>query len=455
MINKDLIDVFSEIAREKNVERSQLASIIEELFLYVIEKEFGDSSNYSCIVNIDKGEIEIYAEKTIVEEVDDYKVEITLEDAISKEPEAADDLEIGDVFVEVIDPRLFGRRLVVTAKQFFAQRLRDVERNYIFDDYSNRIGEIVIGVVHQIQRDSIYINIEQAELRMPKNEQIHSERYRRGDTIRCVIKSVEITPKGPDIIVSRSDNHFLFKLFEMEVPEIEDGIIEITSIARNPGNRAKIIVKSNDRRIDPVGACVGMRGSRIQSIVRELNNEKIDIVNMSDQPEILITRALSPAKPVQLYIDDDRNNCIALFEDENLDSAIGRNGTNINLASKITNYVIDAYGVNQYSRLQEDQKKLLKDIDGVDLDIAESLSKENIYLVSDLLDADSEKILKIPLLTEEKLDFLYDTVQLFIERDADEENLEAKDNEDLNFDTDNNDNNNEKVSKEFDLDSEE
>ncbi len=424
MINKDLIEVFSEIAREKNVERSQLASIIEELFLYVIEKEYGDSSNYSCIVNIDKGEIEIYAEKTIVDEVDDYKVEITLKDAIEKEPEAAEDLEIGDIFVEVIDPRLFGRRLVVTAKQFFAQRLRDVERNYIYDDYSNRIGEIVIGVVHQIQRDSIYVNIEQAELRMPRSEQIQTERYRRGDTIRCVIKSVEITPKGPDIVVSRSDNHFLYKLFEMEVPEVEDGIIEITSIARSPGSRAKIIVKSNDRRIDPVGACVGMRGSRIQSIVRELNNEKIDIVNMSDQPEILITRALSPAKPLQLYIDDERNNCIALFEDENLDSAIGRNGTNINLASKITNYTIDAYGVKQYSRMQEDQKKLLSDIDGVDLKVTNVLVSEGVEVVSDLLDADPETLLKNPNIDDQQLDLLYDSVQLFIEREIKEEGLD-------------------------------
>ena len=186
MVNRELIEVFSEIAREKNVERSELATILEELFLYVIEKEYGDSSNCSCIVNLDKGEIEIYAEKTIVEEIDDYKVEITLEEAIEKEPDASD-LEVGDIFVEVIDPRVFGRRLVVT-KQFFAQRLRDVERNYIYEDYANRIGEIVIGVVHQVQRDGVFINIEQAELRMPKSEQIHMERYRRGETVRAVIK---------------------------------------------------------------------------------------------------------------------------------------------------------------------------------------------------------------------------------------------------------------------------
>ena len=416
MVNRELIEVFSEIAREKNVERSELATILEELFLYVIEKEYGDSSNCSCIVNLDKGEIEIYAEKTIVEEIDDYKVEITLEEAIEKEPDAAD-LETGDIFVEVIDPRVFGRRLVTTAKQFFAQRLRDVERNYIYEDYANRIGEIVIGVVHQAQRDGVFINIEQAELRMPKNEQIHLERYRRGDTVRAVIKSVEVTAKGPDIIVSRSDNHFLYKLFELEVPEIEDGIIEITSIARYPGERAKIIVKSNDRRIDPVGACVGMRGSRIQAIVRELNNEKIDIVNFSEQNEILISRALSPAKPVQLYIDDEKRYCVALFEDDSLDAAIGRNGMNVNLASKITEYKIDAYGVMQYERIQEDQKTPLIDIDDMDSASAKLLVEAGFSLVSDLLDADMEDLLNIKGISEDSLDQIYESVQNFIERE--------------------------------------
>ncbi len=420
MVNRELIEVFSEIAREKNVERSELATILEELFLYVIEKEYGDSSNCSCIVNLDKGEIEIYAEKTIVEEIDDYKVEITLEEAIEKEPEAAD-LEVGDIFVEVIDPRVFGRRLVTTAKQFFAQRLRDVERNYIYEDYATRIGEIVIGVVHQVQRDGVFINIEQAELRMPKNEQIFLERYRRGETLRAIIKSVEVTSKGPDIIVSRSDNHFLYKLFELEVPEIEDGIIEITSIARYPGERAKIIVKSNDRRIDPVGACVGMRGSRIQAIVRELNNEKIDIVNFSEQNEILLTRALSPAKPVQLLIDDEKKYCVALFDDDSLDSAIGRNGMNVNLASKITEYKIDAYGVRQYERIQMDQKTLIKDIENVDENIAELLKKSGIVIVSDLLESDMDNLLSIDGINDENLDLIYESVQNFVEREIEVE----------------------------------
>ena len=423
MVNRELIEVFSEIAREKNVERSELASILEELFLYIIEREYGDSSNCSCIVNLDKGEIEIYAEKTIVEEIDDYKVEITLEEAIAKEPEAAEGLSIGDIFVEIIDLRVFGRRIVNTAKHFFSQKLRDVERNYIYDDYANRIGEIVIGVVHQVQRDNVYINIDQAELRLPRSEQIFSERYRRGDTVRSIIKSVEITSKGPDIIVSRSDNHFLNKLFEMEVPEIEDGIIDITSIARQPGDRAKIIVKSNDRRIDPVGACVGMRGSRIQAVVRELNNEKIDIVNYSEQPEILITRALSPAKPVNLYIDEEKEYCIAIFEDENLDSAIGRNGMNINLASKVVGYRIDAYGVKQYNRLQNDQNTSLADIDGIEDKLSKSLANSGIKTVSDLMDADEESLVDLKGVTSEKLDNVYSMVQSFIEREVEEVKL--------------------------------
>ena len=412
-----MIEVFSEIAREKNVERSELATILEELFLHIIEREYGDSSNCSCIVNLDKGEIEIYAEKTIVEEVDDYKVEITIDEAKEKEPEAAEGLVVGDVFVEVIDLRVFGRRIINTAKHFFSQKLRDVERNYIYEDYANRIGDIVIGIVHQVQRDNVFINIDQAELRLPKNEQIQSERYRRGDTVRSVIKSVEITSKGPDIVVSRSDNYFLNKLFEMEVPEIEDGIIDITSIARHPGERTKIIVQSNDRRIDPVGACVGMRGSRIQAVVRELNNEKIDIVNHSEQPEILITRALSPSKPINLYIDEEKEYCIAIFEDENLDSAIGRSGMNINLASRVTGYRIDAYGINQYKRLQDDQNTNLTKIDGIDEDIANSLFDSNIKTVSDLMDADEESLLEISGVTSSKIENIYSSVQKFIERE--------------------------------------
>ncbi len=428
MINRELIEVFSEIAREKNVDRSELGSILEQLFLYIIEKQTGDSSNCSVIVNLDKGEIEIYAEKTIVDEIDDAKVEITMEDVLKKDPSLTD-LQYGDTYVEVIDPRIFGRRLITHAKQFFAQRLRDVERKYIYDDYATRVGEIIIGTVHQVQRDNVFVNIEHAELRLPRKEQIPSERYRRGDTIRAIIKSVEITAKGPDIIISRSDNHFLYKLFEMEVPEIEDGIIEIKAIARHPGERAKIIVHSNDRRIDPVGACVGMRGSRIQGVVRELDNEKIDIVNWSEQSEVLITRALSPAKPERLFIDDDKKYCIAVFADEDLESAIGKGGMNINLASRVTDYRIDAYSTSEYDRAQKEQSTPLEAVDGITKVIANGLYDVGVKTVSDVLAADEEKLLSADGVDDSVLEDLYSSIQAFVEAANAAEELEPQEKE--------------------------
>ncbi len=423
MINRELIEVFSEIAREKNVERSELGSIIEQLFLYIIEKQRGDSENCSVIVNIDKGEIEIYAEKTIVEKVDDPTHEISLDDVRRLEPDIAD-LDVGDDYIEVIDPTVFGRRLVATAKQFFAQRIQDVEKKYIYEDYNQRVGEIVIGAVHQVQKDNIFINIEHAELRLPKREQIPSERYRRGDTVRAIIRSVEVTAKGPDIVVSRSSNEFLYKLFEMEVPEIEDGIIEITKISRQPGERAKIIVKSQDRRIDAVGACVGMRGSRIQAIVRELNNEKIDIINHSEQSEILISRALSPAKPMNLYIDDDRMYCAAIFGNDDLDTAIGKGGVNINLAARVTGYRIDAYGKDEYEKQQRDQGTALSEIPDFDSDLTEKLSAVNINTVAEALAADEDQFLAAEGVTAEQIDIIYDSIQNFIEGTTESEQVE-------------------------------
>jgi len=435
LINRGLIEVFSEIAREKNVERSELSSIIEQLFLYIIEKQRGDSENCSVIVNIDKGEIEIYAERKIVDEVEDATHEISLEEVKKLEPDL-DDLEIGDDYIEVIDPTVFGRRLVATAKQFFAQRIQDVEKKYIYEDYNQRIGEIIIGTVHQVQRDSIYINIEHAELRMPRREQITSERYRRGDTIRAIIKSVEVSPKGPDIIVSRSSNQFLYKLFEMEVPEIEDSIIDITTIIRQPGERAKIIVKSLDRRIDAVGACVGMRGSRIQAIVRELNNEKIDIINHSEQPEILISRALSPAKPINLYIDDERKYCAAIFGDNDLDTAIGKGGVNINLAARVTGYRIDVYGKTEYEKQQNEQNTMLADVPNFPDGVTEILAANKIKTITDALNTDEENLLAIEGITSDIIDLVYDSIQSFVERSDNDDSEEPIDGGEADSPTD-------------------
>ena len=430
MINRDLIEIFSELAREKNVERSELGTILEQLFLYIIERTYGDSSNFSVIVNIDKGEIEIYAEKIVVKNVENPMQEITAEDALQKEPEL-EEINVGDPFVEIVSPEIFGRRMIAHAKQFFSQRILDVERQYIYEDYANRTGEIVIGEIRQIQRDNIFLNVGFAELRLPKKEQIPSENYRRKETIRAVIKSVEDTSKGPDIIISRSDNHFLFKLFEMEVPEIEDGLIEIKSISRYPGVRSKIIVFSHDRRIDAVGACVGMRGSRIQGIVRELNNEKVDIVNFSDKTEILISRALSPAKPINLYIDDERKYCEAIFKDDELDLAIGKGGMNIKLASQLLDYRIDAFGEIEYELRKKEQNTILSDIPGFPKKAAKSLQTNDINTIAEFQSKYEDSLLEMKEITETVLEKIYDSIQSFIEKNRASALEEAEDSSDI------------------------
>ena len=414
MINRELIDIFIELAREKNIERSELGTIIEQLFLFIIEKETGEADNCSVIVNLDKGEIEIYVEKTIVENVDDDHFDISLERAIELEPDLAGELKLGDTFVEVIDPARFGRRLVANARQFLNKRTREVQQQYIYEDYVQRIGEVIIGTVHQVHRENTFVNIEHTELRMPRNEQIFSERFRRGDTIRALVKSVDVTSKGPDIIISRSDDMFLYKLFEMEVPEIEDGIIEIKGIARKPGERSKIIVHSLDKRIDAVGACVGMRGSRIQSVVRELNNEKIDIVNYSDQSEIFISRALSPAKPIDLYIDDERKYCVAIFEDGGLDNAVGRSGVNINLASKLTGYTIDAYTKDEYEELQLHQSTTLESLGGINKTLIKKLNDVRIFSITDFLNVRKSVLSDEIGLSSDEITSVLEVVDAFI-----------------------------------------
>lgn len=391
MINKDIIEAFSIVAKEKNIDRTNLSTIIEDLFMTMIYKKYGEErENFSVIVNMEKGEIEIYQEKVVVQDVVDPVCEISLEDALKVEP----DLEIDDPFIDILSPEDFGRRLINTAKQHLAQRIRDIERESIFDDFNKKIGEIVVGSVHQIQRDRIFVNLDQAELLLPKVEQLPNDRYRRGESVRGVIKSVEFTSKGPEIMLSRSDNMFLERLFEMEIPEIEDGIIEIKAVSRSAGDRSKIVVYSSDQRIDAVGACVGMRGSRIQSVVRELNGEKIDIINWSSQPEIFISRALAPAKPINLYIDEERPYVVAVFEDEELPIAIGRNGQNIKLTSDVTGYTIDAVKKTDYEGTTT-EVVYLDELSGIAATQLELLSKNEIHTGDDFLDADKAMLLEL------------------------------------------------------------
>jgi len=382
LINKDIIEAFTLLAKEKDIDRTNLSTIIEDIFMTLIYKKFGEErENFSVIVNMEKGEVEIYQEMTVVTKVLDPVIEIDLNEARKEYT----DLVVGDDYINVISPDSFGRRLINTAKQHMIQKIRDIERQSIFDEYASKIGEIVIGNVYQIQRDQIFVHSTGgAEFVLPKSQQLPNDRFRRGETVRGIILNLEISSKGPEIVISRSNDLFLKRLFEKEIPEIEDEIIEVKAVRRTPGDRSKIVVFSSDRRIDAVGACVGMRGSRIQSIVRELNGEKIDIINWSDKPEILISRALAPAKPINLYIDEERPYVVAVFEDEELPMAIGKNGQNIKLASSVTEYTIDAVKKTEYEG-SDDSIIYLDEVKGISAKQIEILSKAEIHTSDDYL----------------------------------------------------------------------
>ena len=402
MINKAIIEAFKVVAKEKGVDSTNLSSIIEDLFVNLIKKRYGeDYQNFNVIVNMEKGEIEIYQEMMIVDDVINDVEEICLEDANKIEPS----LVVGDPFIRVHQPSDFGRRLINTAKQHLSQKIKDVEKQVIFDEYESKIGEIVVGYIHQMHRDNVYVNIDKIELRIPIENQIQNDRYRRGDTVRAIVKSIDWTPRGPDIILSRSDNLFLNRLFEMEIPEIEDGIIDIKEVSRVPGDRSKVIVFSSDKRIDAVGACVGMRGSRIQAIVRELNGEKIDIINWTPQVEVLISRALSPAKPLNMFIDEDKKYAMAVFDDEELPLAIGRNGQNIKLASDITGYKIDAVKESEYKNA-ESEKKNISEVSGISDKHIKALTDFGIVTCNDFLDSDRKTLLGVSGIGEKTLEKL-------------------------------------------------
>jgi len=398
LINKDIIDAFTQIAKEKNIDRNQLGEIIEDIFSNLMRKRFGEEAEFDVIVNMDKGELEIYHEKVVVEEIEDPATEIDVDSAREIEP----DLEAGDIFVDVLDPASFGRRLIANAKQNLYQQIRDIEKMHVYNDYKDRVDEIIMGDVHQVRRDAIFVNIEKTELKMPRSEQIPSENYRRGQTVKAIIKDVVITSKGPDIIISRADSNFLKRLFELEVPEIYDDIVEIIKIAREPGDRAKVIVTSHDRRVDAVGACVGMNGSRIQAIVRELNNEKIDVIDDSSEIEVLLTRALSPAKPLLLEIDEENRHVQAIFDDDDIAIAIGKNGQNIRLASQVTGYEIDAVKYSEYEALGE-QVTYLDEIEGLHQGRVRSLMEAGIETVTEFLNTEKEDLLAIKGMGEKSL----------------------------------------------------
>lgn len=400
-MKSDIVEAFSQIAKEKNIEKEVLGEILESTILGIIKKKYGKADNFDIFVSIDKGEIEIYQNKTIVKEVTDDVEEIDVESARKVEP----DLEVGDEFIEIIDPKSFGRRLIISAKQNLNQKIKDAEQDILYDEFKNRIGEIIIGDVRQIYRDEIYLNIDKTEVILPKSEQIHSERYRRGENVRALIKSVEKTNRGLEIIISRADPQILIRLFELEVPEIYDGIIEIKGVAREPGERAKIAVISNDKRIDALGACVGMKGIRIQSISKELNNEKIDVINWHADPGIFISRALSPSKVYKVIVDQNKRKAIAVLTEDEISLAIGKGGQNRRLASKLTEYEIEIIRDSEYMKIMEsklgtatesDGDGELDGIDGLTPGMIKKLIKAGLSSVKDVKEAGVEGLVELP-----------------------------------------------------------
>ncbi|MBN1481563.1 transcription termination factor NusA [candidate division KSB1 bacterium] len=394
-MKSEIVEAFSQLVREKSMEKDVLSRIIEDIFLSMIKKKYGASDNFDVFVNMEKGEIEIYQSKTVVEQVENDLTEIDLATA----RQAEESYEIGDEYMEIINPSQFGRRLIISAKQNLNQRIKEVEKEHIFEEFKNRVGEIISGDIRQLNKDEIFLSAEGTEVVLPKSEQIPNERYRRGENLRAVIKEVKWSTRGPEIVVSRSDPMFLTRLFELEVPEIYDGIIEIKCIAREPGERTKIAVYSNDKRIDAVGACVGMKGMRIQAIVKELNNEKIDIINWSSEPEIFITRALSPAKPKRIAIDEEARKVIALLDDDQISLAIGKGGQNRRLAVRLTGYDIQTVKEEEYKAIMADETEenlLLANVDSLSEKILSTLQLGGYDTIQDVLDAGISKLTELP-----------------------------------------------------------
>ncbi len=338
----NLVESFSEFKEFKNIDRTTMMLILEDVFRNMLQKKYGSSDNFDIIVNIDKGDLEVWRNRMIVEdgEVEDENAEIAYSDAIKIEP----DFEIGEEVSEPVKMSDFGRREILSIRQNLASKILELEKDSIYKKYQERIGELITAEVYQVwKKEILALDDEGIELILPKTEQIPSDFFRKGDTVRAVVSRVEIKNNNPLIILSRTSPVFLERLFEQEVPEVYDGLITIKKIVRVPGERAKVAVESYDDRIDPVGACVGMKGSRIHGIVRELRNENIDVINFTTNPNLYISRALSPAKINSITIDEENKRAEVFLKPDQVSLAIGKGGFNIKLAGTLTGYEIDVY----------------------------------------------------------------------------------------------------------------
>jgi transcription termination/antitermination protein NusA len=405
MIN--LVDTFSEFISGKNIDRPTMVRVLEDVFRTLIKKKYGSDDNFDVIVNTTKGDLELWRVREIVQdgEVNDETSQISISEAKSIDK----DYEVGDECYQQLFLEDFGRRSIMAARQTLLSRIMDLEKDEVFNRYSDRVGELVIGEVNQILKKEILI-IDDAtgtELIMPKTEMIKGDFYRKGDMVRGVIRKVEMRNNSPLVLVSRTDNSFLEKLLEQEVPEIEDGLITIKKIVRLPGERAKVAVESYDDRIDPVGACVGMKGSRIHGIVKELNNENIDIVNYTTNMSLFIQRALTPAKVTKIELDLNNKRAEVFMEPDQVSLAIGKGGSNIKLASQLTeleidvfrnkvDYEIDDVDLEEFS--DEIESWVIDALKAIGCDSAKSvleLSKEELIRRTDLEEETIEDVLKI------------------------------------------------------------
>jgi N utilization substance protein A len=402
----NLVDTFSEFRELKNIDRATMMSIVEDAFKALLEKHFGTDENFDIILNVDKGDFEIWRNREIVEDgqVEDPNLQISLSEA----QKIDEDFEVGEEVTDEVKLEEFGRRAVLTLRQRLTSRIAELEKNNIYGKYKDKIGDIVVGDVYQVwKREILVLDEEGNELLLPKSEQIPSDHFRKGDTIRAVVARVEMKNNDPVIYLSRTSPSFLERLFELEVPEIFDGLITIKKIVRAPGERAKVAVESYDDRIDPVGSCVGMKGSRIHGIVRELKNENIDVVNYTTNLKLYISRALSPAKINSIKINDEEKHAEIYLDPDEVSQAIGKGGLNIKLASELTGYEVDVYrevdyedeeDVNLDEFSDEIEQWILDEFKKIGCDTAKSvleLSKDDLMRRTDLEEETIDEAIKI------------------------------------------------------------
>ncbi len=398
-MQQDLNRVIEQVTKEKGIDKEILVEAIESAMVSAAKKTFGAERTFEAQYNPEIGEIELFEAKTVVDDVADPETEIDLDDA----RETLDpDVELGDELLMKIDAQVFGRIAAQAAKQNIVQRVRDVEREIIYNEFKDRQGELVHGIVQRFEKNNLIVNLGRTNAILPEKEQVPRERYRQGDRIRAYIVSVEMTSRGPQIVLSRTHPGMLIKLFEQEVPEIYEGIVEVKGAAREPGGRAKIAVASNDPDVDPVGACVGMKGTRVQSVVQELRGEKIDIVHWIPEQAEYVCRALAPAKVTKIFLDDDAHSMEVIVPDEQLSLAIGRKGQNVRLASRLTGWGIDARSESEAEEESRQARQSLSAVPGLSEVMAELLYQSGFKSAEDLAEADPATIHEITGIELEK-----------------------------------------------------